>query len=491
LEYSATGALFHGPSVVNTPGRKEKESMTRHRVTVWLSTFFAISLLATQSWAVKGKIIAQNLDGEQGYTIMKIWGTHNEMGYAQGTLLAPHIIKGVQQLKSFMGVQYGLLRVGLANSVWKPDVLEQELDGIVAAVKAFDPKADVDKMDLKIINTFGDWINAGCRSHSAWGSWVKPPVKTLSTRRLDYAGMVPKSITVARHHVLIAREPSDGSMRWVNLGAPSWVTAVTAVNEYGTLASLHDYNSAFKVGAHMPRMVAVRYAVGVPQGKPLDQHLDAAYAALTKQTIMTGTFINYYVPEGHGGVFTCPPGKKCNKKRTPQPELHNGEVLITANTETDGKTAPSDDTFIDAYYKKGGTKTIADHYGLMGHTGFHLLSVEYRGKGDMTLWFEGELTSGKTTPTQKVEWKDLFASMQANDSGTAPTDGGTTAADGGGTAADSGSRSDAGASADSGTTGGGGDDGGCAMSPARGPAAALALLGLLLVALGFRSRRRS
>jgi MYXO-CTERM domain-containing protein len=467
--------------------------MTRRKRSVWLSTFAVISLVATQSWAVKGKIIAQNVDKSgQGYTIMKVWGTHKEMGFAHGKLLAPHVIAGVQQVKAFMGVQFNLLRMGLATSVWKPDALEQELDGIVEGVKAFDPKADIDKMDLKIINTFGDWINAGCRSHSAWGSWVKPPVKTLSTRRLDYEGMVPKSITAARHHVLIARAPSDGSIHWVNLGAPGWVTTVTGVNEYGTLSSLHDYQSYFKIGAYMPRMVAVRFVLTAPKGKPLDQHLDTAWTELTKYSIMTGTFINYYVPEGHGGVFTCPAGQKCNKKRTPQPEFHKGEVLVTANTETDGKTTPSDDKFMDGYYKKGGTKTLADHYGLMGHVGFHLLSVAYRGKGDMTIWFEGELTSGSTTPTQKVEWKDLFASMQATDSGTEPTDSGATAKDSGATQADGGSQTpDAGTAADSGKSGGNGDDGGCAISPARGPAA-LGLLGLLLVVvLGLRSRRRS
>jgi hypothetical protein len=446
-----------------------------HKRSVWF-VVLAASLLAAQAWAQQGKIISQSLDASgEGITVMKVWGTHHEMGYAQGNLLAKEIVKFLQEVKQLEGAQYVLLRPLVQATVWKPAELEQELDGMLAGIKAADPTAAIDKVDLKVVNIWGDWINPmACRSHSAWGSFVTGTTKTLSTRRLDYE--LPKEITQIRHHVLLAREPSDGSVRWVNLFWPGGVTAVTGVNEYGTLGSLHDYQSKFKWGAHMPRMVAVRHALTLVKGLPLDQHLDAVWNELTKYTMMTSTFINYYVPKGHGGVLTCMAGEKCSKKRSPQSDFHGGEVLITANTETDGHTCPSDGTFMDDYYNKGKPKTFADHYGLMGHSGMHLLSLDYRGRGDMTLYVEGRLSSG-VTQTQKLEWSSLFSGAPSVQDSAAAT-------------ADSGNGKDAGTSSgDNGSNGG--DDDGCALGPSRTSMPSLALFGLALLVLGLRFRRRS
>jgi hypothetical protein len=394
----------------------------RHVSTMVVGTL--LLLFAAVGQAQNGKIITQKLNSSgEGITVMRVWGTHHEMGYAQGKLMAQDIIKGGNEMKALAGALYGALRQQIQATVWKPSELEQELGGLVAGVKAAVPSATIDKLDLKVVNTYGDWGNPmACRSHSAWGSFVKGPTKTLSTRRLDYG--LPKSVTLVKHHVLLARQPSDGSVRWVNLAWPGFVTSVTGVNEYGTLASLHDYKSKFKLGAHMPRHVAVRYALTLVKGLDLAQHLDTVFTELKKSTMMTSTFINYYVPQGHGGVLTCMAGMTCSKKRTPQPDFHKGLVLVTANTETDGKTTPSDDSFMDGYYTKGGTKALADHYGLMGHTGMHLLSLDYRGREDMTIWVEGRLSKG-VTQTEKLEWKDLFSNAAPQvDGGGGPSDGG-------------------------------------------------------------------
>lgn len=76
----------------------------------------------------------------------------------------------------------------MEGSVFPSDATE-EMNGIVAGVKAKTPASTVDAGDLKVLNTYGDWgYTRGCRSHSCWGSYVSTPVKTLSTRRTDYNG---------------------------------------------------------------------------------------------------------------------------------------------------------------------------------------------------------------------------------------------------------------------------------------------------------------
>jgi MYXO-CTERM domain-containing protein len=470
----------------------------------------ALLLVASSARAQQGKILDQQVDAAgEGYTVVKLWGNHYQMGYAQGQLLAAEIVQGVQEVQKTLGALYLVARSGMAGTLWPAKGIESELDGMVAGVKAKLPGAQLDKLDLKVINTYGDWAYTfACRSHSAWGKWVSGTTRTLSTRRLDYS--VPTTLKSVRHHVLVARDPTDAKVRWVNLAWPGYVVSVTGVNEFGTLASLHDYQSKMTVGPYLPRTVAVRHALTLVEGKPVTQHLDAVWQELSKTPILTSTFINYYVPEGLGGVLTCLTAKPCSKLRKPMVAYFGGEVLLTTNQETDGKTKPPDDSFMHAYYQKGGKKTLADHYNLMGHNGMHLLSVAYRKVGDMTIWFEGEKTQG-VTPKITLEFKQLFANTPAApDGGTPPppADGGSPGADTGtpvadaaapgleaGAPADGGaSKADASvavdASADSSGSPAPSDDGGCVIAVAGDMHASttLALLGLLAL---FALRRRA
>ena len=391
----------------------------RNIITITLAAL--LLLVPATASAQKGKIIKQELNSSnEGYTILSVWGSPYDMGYAQGYLMYKSMLQGAKEVKQVLGTLYPTARTMAEGVVWKPAGVLKELDGMMAGVKAKNPSTTFDKVDLKLAGTYSDWSYFACRAHSAWGSQVKAPVKTLSTRRLDYN--VPSALTIIKHHVLIARAPTDG-VRWVSLAWPGFVTAVTGVNEFGTQASLHDYNTKFQIGKHMPRSVAVRWALTMVKGLPLKDHLSFVHKAFKAQTVSSSTFINYFVPEGHGGVFTFAKGEAASKLRTPQKEYFNGEVLITTNTETDGKSTQSDDSFMAGYYKAGGVKDLAGHYKLMGHTGMHLLSVAYRGKGDMTLWAEGRLSSG-VTPTIKTEWSALFQAVPKPDAGVPAVDSG-------------------------------------------------------------------
>ncbi len=438
-----------------------------------------LGLCAGVASAQQGKILDQqrNAAGE-GYSVVKVWGTHYEMGYAHGLLFGKEIVAASDEVKKTVGVLYGTARQTMTAALWKPASIEDELAGMVAGVKAAVPSSTVDAADLKVAGTYGDWAYIACRSHSSWGSTVAGPTKTLSTRRLDFGS----PLAAVKHHVLLARIPSDGSMRWLSLGWVGFVTSVTGVNEHGTLASLHDYNSKFVVGAHLPRSALVRHALTLVKGLPVESHLDAVYTELSKTSVMTGTFFNYYVPEGKGGVITCPAGLPCNKKRVPQSDYHGGEVLITTNDETDGHTTPKGGDFMGSYYDKTGAKTIADHYALMGHTGLHLLSVDYRGVGDMTIWAEGRLSSG-VTPTIKVEWKTLFDApvVPAGDGAATKDAAPQPAQDGGPTP---------GADATTPPPPAGGESGGCALALLPGPRGTSALVLVALLALVAALARR-
>jgi hypothetical protein len=364
---------------------------------------------------VTGVILAQELNtSDQGYTVLRVWGSHYEMGYAHATLLGDFIVDGVEQFKQKIGGNYGNLRTLMAVAVWQPPEIEDEFEGMVTSLADTHPSAAIDEVDLKVMNTAGDWGSA-CRSHTCWGRYVEEPIKTLATRRLDYGTPVAEG----NHHVLCAWDPDDGSPEWVNLAWPGYVTVVTAVNEFGTLVSLHDNTFVKDLSAgRMSRTVAARHALTFPTDPDLSTHLAGVFAELQGYEIMTQGFVNYYTPEGHGGVMTADPyetGPDFYDLRVPQTVWHHGEAMITTNAWTDGTYTPPDEDFsADAYYNDESPKTLESHWNLLATEqnpqllSLHLLSVAYRGRGDMTLWVDGRLDGVGRTPRLEWEWSALF-----------------------------------------------------------------------------------
>jgi hypothetical protein len=378
-------------------------------------------MLPAPGWAtpLTGKIIHQQLDDRRvGYTVMGLWGTHYEMGLAHGNLLADDIVTLVAEAKKVFGEKlYPSARALAAGMVWEPEALERELEGMLAGIRTARPAAAIDAIDLKVVNTIGDWFYPpACNSHSSWGSLVEGPARALHSRRLDTPLLL---VTPAiKHHLLVARQAADGTtMRWVNVAWPGYVTSLTGVNEDGVLVSLHDLVGEMKAkleAGHLPRFVAARHALTVAGPVPVAQQLDFVFESLRRYTIMSGGFINFYAPEGQGGVITCLAGRRCSSVRRPRPEFHGGEVLITTNFETDGLAAPQWGEYIDESYRAGGPRTLAEHFNLL-KTGkpfspvVHLLSVAYRARGDMSLRFEGVIdNNGTPGPLLELEFADLF-----------------------------------------------------------------------------------
>jgi parallel beta-helix repeat protein len=370
--------------------------------------------LSLSTAVANGVIIDQQLNAaEQGYTVVRLCGSYYEMGYAHGDLLADYVVRSVEETKELFGGLYSGMRTATADSVWKPAEIEQELDGMVDALAERHPAAGIDKLDLKMFNGIGD-LRYGCRSHTCWGRYVTAPTKTLSTRRLDF----PTPIGSLNHHVLFVYVPNDGSAKWINLGFPGMVTAAQGVNEFGTLVSLHDYNSwgADISSGRMPRTIACRYALTYLPSSDLSRQLSDIFAELQKYEIMTGTFLNYYAPEGHGGVMTCNPhrtGSDFYNLRMPQDVWHHGEAMITTNQWTNGNYTPADEDFgADVYYNDETSKTHESHWSLVdpvdSQDGLQRLSVAYRGKGDMTIWADGRIDGIGRTARLEYEWFELF-----------------------------------------------------------------------------------
>jgi hypothetical protein len=362
--------------------------------------------------SVNGEIVQQQLDGDgNGYTVVRVWGTHYEMGYAQGYLLSEDIAGLIDEFKSFVSSQaWARAREPMEATIFKPTFVDEHLRGMVDGMKAGCPEVKIDVLDLKVFNTAGDWLYAmGCRSHSCWGSFVASPVKTLTTRRLDWA-----AVDVTHNHVLCAYDPSDDSDSWVGLGFPGTLAAGTLVTASGTLVAGQDFHSRTEEPGSGPevmtRGIAGFYAAVMDLPASAEKPLEHVYQELRQYTPYVGGFLCYYAPDGDGGVITFSPSQGFYDKRTPEESYFGGDMLMTTNSWTDGTTTPEDGEFMHDYYAAGGTKSLADHWCSMGdpECKFHQLSVEVRGPEDMTIWFQGRIPGGNRTPRVTLEWSELF-----------------------------------------------------------------------------------
>ncbi len=369
-----------------------------------------------------GEILDQELDEiGRGYTVLRVWGSYYEMGYAYAELLGEYIIEKINFIKNGVGNEYEDIRNIIEQSVWKPPEIVDEIEGMVDSLAINHPEDNIDELDIKVLNSWGDWNYAtACRAHTCWGRYVTSLVKTLSTVRLDSIFS-----PFFCHYVICARIPENNSQLWVTLDYPGCVTLISAVNKFGTVVRLHDFNSwdPDLSPGRMSRMVASRYAVTYATDPDMSTHLSTVFSELQNYEIMTGTFLNYYAPEGYGGVMSCDPysrGPDFYHLRQPQDIWHHGEAMVTTNTWTDGTYTPSDEDFgVDAYYNDETPKTQESHWDILADhpqpppvVNLHMFSVAYRDYCDMTVWVDGLIDSGteERTPRLEYEWKELFGS---------------------------------------------------------------------------------
>jgi uncharacterized repeat protein (TIGR02543 family) len=389
-----------------------------------------------QSAQVKGRVVEYHKDGTgNGYCVVIVSGTYYEMGYAQGYLLAHDILANVQLMKNFAalaGKSWASARTLCNTTAFLPQDTLDEFNGLADGVRAAVSTSTLDVVDFQTIALAGDWLNMTfCRTHSCWGSFVQAPVKTLTTRRAD----APYSLAPIPFFFweMIAYIPSgSGKTQWVNITSPGVTSGNTCVNEYGSVVASHDYNTSGSVNTGpnlISRHAVCRYLIAADMpSHDIATHIDYLYNSLRSpipyRSLING-FANCFVPEGCGGVMelnkTITPG--ITNLRKPRPEFYAGEVILCANSFTDGTSMPTGAEFLTAYYNGTKPKTLQDHWDVTFENktdNVVQMSVAYRNRGDMTIWWNGYLKNARTG-TIKREWADLFGSTGTPPANTSPS----------------------------------------------------------------------
>jgi hypothetical protein len=214
---------------------------------------------------------------KDGVKVLELWGTPRERGFAHGYLLAGEIVSGAESGFQFVEkfnpgtVKHKVLP--LAGSGFSFSEAEtEELAGILEGMKARLPAEKLvvpalgralTLVDLKALNTFGDWYALGCSSAAVWGGKTEDGTAAV-VRNFDFMGLP----IVQKHQMLVVLAPGPDEQEcrgFIGITHPGSVGAITALSEEGVFAAIHDVMvrpqpKDFMQG-NVPRLLAIRRIV--------------------------------------------------------------------------------------------------------------------------------------------------------------------------------------------------------------------------------------
>ncbi len=184
----------------------------------------------------------------EGFRVLRVWGTPQEMGFAHGYLLGEELIKnftptgyipGRNDIKELDRSQQTLL-----PHIQYPKHTLEEIkgiyDGIVARFGGQSPTLpNLDRSlhlnDLILLNA-GDMLRAyGCSGFTVWGDKTGDQ-GVITTRNFDFYITSPSELD---QQLILVRHPNNkkavASIAW-----PTYIGAFTGINADGVCAFMHD-----------------------------------------------------------------------------------------------------------------------------------------------------------------------------------------------------------------------------------------------------------
>lgn len=229
---------------------------------------------SNNQWLPATEEVNGTLTEIENISILRIWGTSYEKGYAHGYLLAEDI---VTMLENFIENS----TLGMNATTWENQVIPsigmftieqrftQELQGMLAGVEARKTDGtvpitalgrDLKYEDLVAINIGPDFFSVGCSSFAGWGSMTSNG-NTITGRNFDWEE-IPG---VFETQYVIVNVPATGSDRlgFVHIIWPGVIGCFTAMNEEGVTLNINDTNGyeASQTSGFHPRILIYREVI--------------------------------------------------------------------------------------------------------------------------------------------------------------------------------------------------------------------------------------
>lgn len=194
---------------------------------------------------------AQQINGEilsdtANITVLKIWGTHEERGFAYGYLLGERITDVVEgYILPLFGSSLEDARniIIEGNDLVMDSVFHVEAERIIAGMdSAGTNTANIDKVDMLVFNSFLDVAKLlgmtdlklpGCSSLMSWGdatSGTDLDGKSVISRHLDW---MPAMALTSNQVMVISIPSEDNEQAWLQIGFAGQMSALSGINESG------------------------------------------------------------------------------------------------------------------------------------------------------------------------------------------------------------------------------------------------------------------
>ncbi len=255
---------------------------------------------APDSVAVKGR-----LTEIEGISILRVWGTPHERGYAHGYHMARDILDLLENYlndESNVGkaAAYQMASMMVSRIMKIEPKYEQELRGMLEGIEArLDGKTTISVLkrklnytDLVAINCIPDSSRLGCSSFAAWGRLTKDG-HTLSGRNLDWIRI--DALADNQFVLCYLREGGGEPLPWVSITWPGLIGCLTGMNERGVTVSMHDAPADppnVRTG-FTPRAFALRDAIEAAYPESIGKDITHVLRA---RTVAVGNIVSVTTP---------------------------------------------------------------------------------------------------------------------------------------------------------------------------------------------------
>ncbi len=230
-------------------------------------------LIKSSGQQVNGLIVSN----DNNLTIVKVWGSHQDRGYAIGYLLAEQIIDIYQ---NFIVPSFGTYLDFAKTIIENPahflieDQYIAEASAMVEGLKEAGYNLNIDYRDILLANSFLDLSNLnvvnlnlrnGCSSLMSWGSATDGTDiegRSVISRHMDWNDYA----SIIRNQAMVIHLPSEPNEQpWLFIGFAGQISVLSGINQSGLVVMQHmladEYSNGSLNKAYEPIWFTLRKSI--------------------------------------------------------------------------------------------------------------------------------------------------------------------------------------------------------------------------------------
>jgi hypothetical protein len=221
------------------------------------------------------------LETVDGMQVLYLWGTREEIGYADGALLCGHITRFFKDYVLDTAIpsspyDYATITalVSLTHVFPEGDLAELEAmyqgmldhcppEDLIIESENLEPSAggsrEIMLSDFKVGHALPDFL---CSSLTVWGE-ASQSGKTLHARNLDF--YVDPGGTFMAEHVIKVYDSEEEDARFLSVAIPGLIGCISCFSEDGGGITIHNADGPSAGGSFVPRILTARAALTASQ----------------------------------------------------------------------------------------------------------------------------------------------------------------------------------------------------------------------------------